>query len=79
MFLHASENYIDIKSLPTQLKYSMNSVKTKFILKGMAIPTAVKDKKGRFYWYREKQNPEKYSKYLIDTSISLNFNSKCFC
>ena len=57
----------------------MNLVKTKFILKGMAIPAAVKDKKGRFYWYKEKQNPEKYSKYLIDTSISLNFNSKCFC
>jgi len=44
----------------------MNLVKTKFILKGMAILTAVKDKRGRFYRYKEKQNPEKYSKYLID-------------
>jgi hypothetical protein len=57
----------------------MNSVKTKFYLKEMAIPTAVKDKKGRFYWRKETQNPDKYSNYLIDTPISLNFNSKCFC
>ena len=79
MVLHVSGNYIDIKSLATLLKYSMNSVKTKFILKEMAIPTAVKDKKGRCYWHKETQNPDKYSNYLIDTSISLNFNSKCFC
>ena len=57
----------------------MNSVKTKFNLKEMVIPTAVKDKKGRFYWHKETQNPDKYSNYLIDTPISLNFNSKCFC
>ena len=66
VFLHVKWKLYRYKSLPTQLKYSMNLVKTKFILKGMAIPTAVKDKKGRFYWYKEKQNPEKYSKYLID-------------
>ena len=79
MVLHVSGNYIDIKFLPTLLKYSMNSVKTKFNLKEMVIPTAVKDKKGRFYWHKETQNPDKYSNYLIDTPISLNFNSKCFC
>ena len=44
----------------------MNSVKTKFILKGMAIPTAVKDKKGRIYWYKEKQNPEKLSELIMN-------------